>query len=115
MKTDSFDSIFQALAHPARRRMLDIVKDTPGCNVNDVAAAFEMTRIGVMKHLAKLEEAGLIHSEKSGRDRRLYFNIVPIQLIYDRWTMEYSGWWAGRMVDIKYAIEAGTNPQEPDA
>jgi DNA-binding transcriptional ArsR family regulator len=112
MEKDPFDHVFQALAHPARRRMLDIVKATPGCNVNDVAGAFDMSRIGVMKHLSKLEEAGLIHSEKEGRDRRLYFNVVPIQLIYDRWTHEYSAWWAGRLADIKYAVEAG--PQESE-
>ncbi len=114
MEIDSFDAIFQALAHPARRRMLDIVKDAPGCNVNDVAAAFEMSRIGVMKHLSKLEDAGLIHSEKSGRVRRLYFNVVPIQLVYDRWTHEYSAWWAGRLADIKYAVETGADTEDTD-
>lgn len=105
MKNEPIDTVFQALAHPVRRQILDIVKERPGCNVNDVAGEFDMSRIGVMKHLSKLEEAELIVSEKDGRDRRLYFNVVPIQLVYDRWTHEYSAWWASRLADIKYAVE----------
>lgn len=114
MEPEPLDHVFQALAHPVRRRIMDIVKADPGCSVNDVAAAFEMSRIGVMKHLRKLEEAGLIHSEKSGRVRRLYFNVVPIQLVYDRWTHEYSAWWAGRLADIKYAVETGPDTEDTD-
>ncbi len=109
MKNDTLNPIFQALANPLRRRMLDIVKQQPGCNVNDVCAEFDMSRIAVMKHLNRLQDAQLVHSEKQGRDRRLYFNVVPIQLIYDRWTHEYSAWWASRLVDIKYAIEERTD------
>lgn len=100
------DAVFRALASEPRRRMLDIVKNRPGCNVNDVSAAFDMSRIAVMKHLRQLEEAELILSRKEGRDRRLYHNAVPIQMIYDRWTTEYSALWAGRMTAIKYRVEA---------
>ena len=115
LSPDSMDAVFKALASRARRQILDIVKNAPGSNVGDVCAHFEMSRIAVMKHLAVLEEADLIVSEKEGRERKLYFNVVPIQLIYDRWTMEYSAWWAGRMVDIKYAIETGANQEDRDA
>jgi predicted transcriptional regulator len=77
----------------------------PGCSVNDLCPHFDMSRIGVMKHLTVLVEAGLIISRKAGRTRKLYFNAVPIQLIYDRWTTEYAGFWAGKMADVKYAVE----------
>lgn len=108
------DAIFQALGHAARRRMLDVINASPGCSVNDVAAHFEISRIAVMKHLRVLEEAGLVHSEKAGRTRRLYFNAAPIQMIYDRWTTQYSRYWASRMTRIKYAVEgAGADPDQP--
>lgn len=100
------DAVFRALASEPRRRMLDIVKNRPGCNVNDVAGEFDMSRIAVMKHLNQLEDAQLILSRREGRDRRLYHNAVPIQMIYDRWTTEYSALWAGRMTDVKYRVEA---------
>lgn len=105
MQPDDMDAVFQALGSAVRRQILDIVKNAPGCNVNDVSAAFKMSRIAVMKHLKVLEEAGLLTSEKKGRDRRLFFNAVPIQMIHDRWTTEYSKYWAGRLTDLKYRIE----------
>ncbi len=100
------DAVFQALAHESRRRMLDIVKDCPGITVGALAAEFDVTRIAVMKHLAVLEDALLLVSEKDGRTRKLYFNAVPIQLIYDRWTDELSAYWGGQVARIKYLAEA---------
>jgi DNA-binding transcriptional ArsR family regulator len=105
MQPDEMDAVFQALAHPDRRRMLDIVKNAPGCSVESVCRYFEFSRIAVMKHLRVLAQAGLIHSEKPGRTRQLYFNVVPIQMIYDRWTTDYSVLWARRLTAIKYRVE----------
>ena len=99
------DILFHALAHAGRRKIIDIVKNSPGCNVNQLWEHFDVSRIAVLKHVNLLEDAGLIVSEREGRERRMYFNVVPIQLIYDRWTDEYSGWWAGRLADIKYQVE----------
>ncbi len=106
MSSDPQGAVFAALASEARRRILDIVKDRPGCNVNHVASHFETSRISVMKHLRVLEDAGLITSEKRGRERELYFNAVPIQMIYDRWTTEFSGLWAAQLTRVKYRVES---------
>ena len=103
---DFMEVVFLALASPARRKMLDIVKDHPGCGVKHVAAYFAMSRIAVMKHLRVLVRAGLVLSEKVGRRRQLYFNCVPIQMIYDRWTTEYSALWASRLTQVKYRVES---------
>ncbi len=105
------DHVFKALASSERRLMLDILNADPGSNVSTVAAHFSMSRIGVMKHLAVLENAELIVSEKAGRARKLYFNAIPIQKIYDRWTTEYSALWAGRLTALKYTIEAKETDQ----
>lgn len=100
------DSVFQALSHRVRRRILDVLRANPGSSVGDVCAHFEISRIAVMKHLKVLEEVELVHAEKRGRTKRLFFNAVPIQMIYDRWTSEYSALWAQRLTDIKYRVEA---------
>jgi len=104
------DAVFQALAHESRRRMLDIVKQRPGIGVGDLASDFDVSRIAVMKHLAVLEQAGLLVSQKDGRTRRLYFNAVPIQMIYERWTSEFSAYWSSSLTRIKQLAEsrAGT-------
>ncbi len=100
--------MFLALANTSRRKMLDIIREMPGCSVNDVVKYFEMSRIGVMKHLGLLEAAGLVISRKPGRTRELYFNTGPIQAVYDRWTTEYASFWASQAMDLKYQIEGMT-------
>ncbi len=99
------DLVFQALASQTRRLILDLVKRQPGCSVNDVCGHFEISRIGVMKHMGILVDAQLLISRKRGRTRELYFNAAPIQLIYDRWTDEYSAFWTTQALDLKYKVE----------
>jgi predicted transcriptional regulator len=106
MKPETMDAVFQALASGHRRKILDLVKSMPGCSVNDVCKYFDMSRIAVMKHLRILEDAGLLVSRKPGRTRELFFNAVPIQMIYDRWTTEYSQFWASQVTDLKFRLEA---------
>lgn len=108
----SEDLVFHALAHRGRRRMLDLLKQAPGMTVQGLASHFEFSRIATMKHLARLEEAGLVLSKKDGRSRRLYFNPMPIQLIYDRWTDEYSSFWSGRLADLQQRVEARADARQ---
>lgn len=99
------DAVFTALAHETRRRILDLLRDQPGSGVGEIAESFDVSRIAIMKHLTVLESAHLIVSQKDGRTRRLYFNAAPIQMIYDRWTDDYSGYWAGEITRLKYLAE----------
>lgn len=103
---DELDAVFTALAHETRRRILDLLRNRPGAGVGEIAAEFDVSRIAIMKHLAVLEEAHLIVSQKDGRTRRLYFNAAPIRMIYDRWTDDYSDHWAGEITRLKYLAEA---------
>lgn len=103
--SDDLDAVFTALAHETRRRILDLLRDRPGAGVGEIAAEFDVSRIAIMKHLAVLEEAHLLVSQKDGRTRRLYFNAAPIRMIYDRWTDDYSGYWAGEITRLKYLAE----------
>ncbi len=102
---DLQDQVFAALAHPARRRIIDLLVQVPGCSVKWIASKFEFSRIAAMKHLSVLEKAGLVLSEKHSRTRKLFFNPIPIQKIYDRWTTDYSSFWAGRMAGIQTRVE----------
>lgn len=105
-RTETMDAVFAALAHPGRRKVLDIVRAKPGATVGEVSGHFTISRIGVLKHINLLEAADLLISEREGRERRLYFNVVPIQMIYDRWTSDYSALWASRLTQIKYDVES---------
>lgn len=105
MLPDDMDAVFLALGNRDRRLMLDLIGNNTGCCVEDLCRHFEFSRIAVLKHLRVLARAQLVHSEKVGRKRKLYFNVVPIQLIYDRWATDYSALWAGKLADIKYQVE----------
>ena len=106
------DQAFHALAHETRREILDLLRDKPGQAVGKLATHFDVSRIAVMNHIAVLESAGLIVSEKDGRTRRLYLNIIPIQMIYDRWSDTYSEHWASKLTSIKYAAERAVKQKE---
>lgn len=110
MKPDEMDAVFAALSSEGRRRILDVLKQEPGCNVNRVCEFFDIGRIAVLKHIDLLEDTGLVISEKVGRERLLYFNPVPIHMIYDRWTTEFSAYWAGRLARMKYRLENAAIP-----
>ena len=100
------DLVLRALAHSARRRMIDLLVEHPGMSVKAVASHFDFSRIATMKHLATLESAGLVISEKHGRTRKLYFNPVPIQEIYRRWIRPFEALPADRLLRIKRLAEA---------
>lgn len=105
---DALDRVFVALANRTRRQILDIVAANPGSAVGEVAERFDMSRIAVQKHLATLEEADLVISERQGRERRLWLNAVPLQLVHERWSEQYRSFWANRLTQLKYAAETQT-------
>jgi len=107
MDEDELDLLFHAMASQPRRAILEVVRRQPGCNLNFVSGHFSFSRIGVMKHVDVLEAAGLIVSARSGRERTLFFNSVPLQQVHEQWTDQYSRFWAGRLTDLKRIVEKG--------
>jgi len=105
MDDEQLDRLFRALAHPTRRRLLDLIQAAPGISVKALGTHFDVSRIAVLKHLQVLEGTDLVLSRKRGRTRQLFFNSVPIQQIHDRWTTKYSAFWSERMVDIQARVE----------
>jgi DNA-binding transcriptional ArsR family regulator len=64
-----------------------------------------MSRFGVMKHLKVLEEAGLLTTQRRGREKLHYLNAVPIRLIHDRWVSKYSEPLAAAISGLKRDLE----------
>lgn len=108
--------IFRALADPTRRKLLDLLKvkepQTLSSLVEQVGAGSidqSMTRFGVMKHLALLEDAGLITARKVGREKLHFLNAAPIQLIADRWISRFAKPWVQQLSDVKAIAERTQN------
>ena len=99
------DLVFRALADPTRRALLDELFRADGQTLVSLHSRFPMTRIGVAKHLAVLEEAGLVASRRRGREKLHFLNAVPIREVYDRWVTKYTSAWVAGLVDLKHELE----------
>lgn len=104
MVTDD-DLVFKALAAPTRRRLLDRLFERDGLTLTELESELEMTRFGVMKHLQVLEEAGLVITRRSGREKLHFLNPVPIRLIHDRWVSKYTQRQASALTELKHDLE----------
>jgi DNA-binding transcriptional ArsR family regulator len=91
----SLDLMFQALADPGRRAMVDRLSRGPA-TVSALAEPLEMTLSAVMQHLAVLEDSGLVHSEKNGRVRTCRINPDALSLA-ERWVSERRQMWERRL------------------
>jgi DNA-binding transcriptional ArsR family regulator len=102
---DDDDRVFKALADPTRRALLDRLFERDGRTLGELEAEQDMTRFGVMKHLRVLEDAGLIVTQRSGREKLHFLNVVPIRLIHDRWIDKYTERRVSALADLKHALE----------
>jgi len=64
----SLDRVFQALADPTRRGLVERLVRGPA-SVSELSRPLAMSLPAVMQHLQVLEDAGLVKSEKTGRVR----------------------------------------------
>jgi uncharacterized protein YndB with AHSA1/START domain/DNA-binding transcriptional ArsR family regulator len=99
------DRVFKALADPTRRRLLDRLFERDGRTLTDLESDVDMTRFGVMKHLRLLEDAGLVVTRRSGREKLHFLNAVPIRLIHDRWIDKYTEPQVSALADLKNELE----------
>ena len=99
------DEVFKALADPTRRGLLDRLFELDGQTLGELEEGMSMTRFGVMKHLKVLEEAGLLTTQRRGREKLHFLNPVPIRLVYERWVSKYSESWAAGLSQLKHDIE----------
>jgi DNA-binding transcriptional ArsR family regulator len=98
--------VFRALGDANRRLLLDRMFERDGQTLGELTTHLpKMTRFGVMKHLTVLEDAGLVTTQRAGREKRHYLNPVGIRLIHDRWISKYAAPVVGAMTTIKHRVE----------
>lgn len=99
------DLVFRALADPTRRILLDLLFQRDGRTLKDLESGLEMTRFGVMKHLKILEDADLVVTRRSGREKLHFLNPVPIRQIHDRWIDKYRDRQISALIALKNELE----------
>jgi DNA-binding transcriptional ArsR family regulator len=95
--------IFQAIAHPTRRALLDALQ--PGeLAVRDLATRFSSSRPAISQHLRILLEAGLVSERRTGRENLYHLEAAPLSAIED-WVSHYEKFWAGRLLALRAVLD----------
>ena len=102
------DDVFRALSDPSRRRLLDSLNRRNGQTLRELCAGLDMARQSVSKHLAILEDAGLVTTVRRGREKLHYLNAAPINDIAERWINRYDQQRVQALSDLKKALEDPT-------
>ena len=97
-------AVFQAVADPTRRAILDRLRDGSQA-VNEIAGRFDVSRPAISKHLRVLLDAGLVSESRDGRNRMYKLNPGPLREV-DRWIEQYRGLWAVNLQNLKRHVEA---------
>jgi len=88
------DDVFQALANPTRRKVLEQLSVGPA-TVSDLAALFDMKLPSFVLHLSVLEQCRLVRSKKRGRVRT--YELAPERLkVAESWLAERRQLWEAR-------------------
>jgi DNA-binding transcriptional ArsR family regulator len=88
------DLMFQALADPARRVMVERLSRGPA-SVSQLAEPLDMSLSAVMQHLQMLEASGLVRSEKAGRVRTCRIETKALGMA-EQWISERRATWESR-------------------
>jgi DNA-binding transcriptional ArsR family regulator len=104
---DEVNRIFRALADATRR---DIVRRTlvAEVSVSQLADAYDMSFAAVQKHVAALEEAGLVTKEVRGRERKVRGNADRIRHA-QRLLDQFEQLWRSRIDRLDALLEEPTN------
>ena len=86
-RSASDDSVFQAVASPTRRALLDALAGGES-NVSDLVALLDVTQSAVSQQLATLKSAGLVDERAEGRFRYYRLRAQPLATI-DAWIGRY--------------------------
>ncbi|MGI9425473.1 MAG: ArsR/SmtB family transcription factor [Hyphomicrobiaceae bacterium] len=108
---DKLDRAFGALADPTRRALLTRLGQGEALSVSALAQPFDISLPAVMKHLAVLENAGLVIREKRGRTVNCRFNPDAMQDAMD-WLEQTRKFWEQRLDALASFVErdAATKP-----
>jgi DNA-binding transcriptional ArsR family regulator len=103
--SQQLDSVFQALADPSRRVIVETLSKGPA-SVSQLAQPLEMSLPAVVQHLQVLEESGLVTSKKIGRVRTCKLEPRVLQKA-EKWINERRQGWEQRLDHLGRLLDEG--------
>jgi DNA-binding transcriptional ArsR family regulator len=108
-QTADLDRVFQALADPGRRLMLERLSLGPA-SVSELGRPLDMSLAAVVQHVQVLEASGLVRSQKTGRTRTCVID-TPALRSAESWIAERRALWERRLDRLgDYLADTADNP-----
>jgi DNA-binding transcriptional ArsR family regulator len=105
------DLLFQALADPSRRTMVDRLTRGPA-SVSELARPLQMSLPAVVQHLHVLEHSGLVRSQKLGRVRTCTVEPAALRAA-EQWIADRRSFWEESLDRLgEYLAEDNDQPQQ---
>jgi DNA-binding transcriptional ArsR family regulator len=95
--------VFQTLADPTRRRIIETLRLGERA-VSEIVDAVEIDQSGVSRHLRILSEAGFVHVRPDGSKRLYSLRAEPFREL-DAWVTNYRGLWEKRLDKFAEALQ----------
>lgn len=105
---NQLDTFFSAMADPTRRAVIERLTRGPA-SVSDLHAPHDMALPTFLKHLKRLEAAGLVRSEKRGRVRTVHIEAAPLSAAED-WLKRQRRVWESRFDRLSALAERLSAP-----
>ncbi|HYH51398.1 MAG TPA: metalloregulator ArsR/SmtB family transcription factor [Acidimicrobiia bacterium] len=99
-------AVFEALADPTRREVMRRLAEGGPATATELAGELPVTRQAVAKHLATLAEAGLVSSDRHGRETRFSFTPEPLADAVS-WMADVGRQWDDRLSALSQYLETG--------
>ncbi len=97
---DPTGRVFDVLADPHRRYVLEALATRETATATELAAELPVTRQAVAKHLAALNQAGLVESRREGRETLYQLTPAPLGAAMD-WMASVGADWDARLASLR--------------
>jgi len=105
------EDVLSALSDPTRRALLGLLVERGEATATSLSPELSVSRQAVSKHLGVLDEAGLVHARRTGREVRYRVRPEPLHHTAS-WLHDVAVLWEVRLRKIK-AIAEATETTEP--
>lgn len=96
--------VFNAIAEPRRRQLIDLLVDGKPYAVGDMVQALQLSQPSVSKHLSVLRQVGIVSVTKNGPLRLYRLEAQNLKPIHD-WIKQYERFWTHQLSRIKQRAE----------